>query len=940
VGTWHAAVEAAVRREAEALGVDAGVLLADRNLAEALAELADLEPGTEALDVGVAAAVGHMVEAGRAVPAGAAMVAAMLPADVAEAVAVDGGLPPEQLHVTLAYLGEELTAEQREAAGRVTGEVAGRHPRLAGQLGGLGQFPAGEDGVPVFAPVDVPGMVELRQDLVRSLAAAGLPVPAEHDFTPHATLTYLAGEGEATPEPVPPTPVEFAALTFAQGRGERVEFPLGAREAAAGGVTEVRDRMVGRVVEARGTDGSGGRVFRVRIIQWGQSRNRRSYTQPVMAAAARLYEGAKAYDHHRSPEELKTSTINGLVGQYRHVTVEADGLYADLHLLPGATHAAEALDASLAAQARGLPPLVGISHDVLASYRPVNTGRGRVEEATAILKVNSADIVADPAAGGMPTRMLAGGTAGDDDDPQSAGESEEGEVPIKKADVLAALRECDDQELAGVGLSRAPAGDAGAPAAAPAAGAVGGDGASAAAPAPAAATEAVRGTEAGTMPKAGFLGQMMIRHKVESAGLPIGVVPELTKALPEQVTESVVDAQVAALQAGIGVIERAGLVGASVLGASGAKVTKEATEKKATALDKFFEGDYRAGYRSFREAWADFTGYRPQQWGEDLNRRILRESFGGGFDSAAVHGTESLDSTSWAQVLGDSITRRMIAMYSQPSLSTWRKIVSDVIPVTDFRQQRRERVGGYGLLPVVAEGAPYAPLASPTDEEAVYSIIKRGGLDDLTLEMIANDDLGAIRNVPRGLGLAAAITLYRFIWDILATNTVCTYDTVALFNVAHNNTATAALSSTALSAARQRMRQQAAFGQATNILSLRPRTLIVPSALEELAFQLVTSAVAITTNSDATIPNLHAGLDLEVIDYFTDADDWFLAGDPAMVPTIEVGFYQGREDPELFTQADENVGSMFNADKLTYKIRHIYSGTPLDHRGFQRGTQP
>lgn len=445
-------------------------------------------------------------------------------------------------------------------------------------------------------------------------------------------------------------------------------------------------------------------------------------------------------------------------------------------------------------------------------------------------------------------------------------------------------------------------------------------------------------TEAG-VPKGGFLGQLMIRHAVESAGLPIGVVPELTKALPEQVTEAAVNAQVAALQAGIGVIERAGLVNASVLGGSGAKVTQEAHDKKVKALDAFFEGKFSEGYRSFREAWADITGYRPQQWGEDVNKRILRESYGVGFDSAVQRGTESLDSTSWSFVLGDSITRRLIAMYSQPSLSTWRRIVSEVTPVSDFRQQRRERVGGYGLLPQVAQGAPYQPLQSPTDEEAVYAVIKRGGTEDLTMEAIANDDLGKIRGIPRLLGLAAAITLYRFVWDILRNNEVCTYDSTALFHANHANTDAVALSSTTLSAARRRMRQQAAFGDSVNILSLKPKTLIVPTELEELAFQLVTSAVAITGSSDATIPNLHQGLDLEVVDYFTDPNDWFLAADPVMAPQIEVGFYQGREEPELFTQADQNTGSMFNADKLTYKIRHIYSGTPLDHRGFQRGTQ-
>ena len=54
--------------------------------------------------------------------------------------------------------------------------------------------------------------------------------------------------------------------------------------------------------------------------------------------------------------------------------------------------------------------------------------------------------------------------------------------------------------------------------------------------------------------------------------------------------------------------------------------------------------------------------------------------------------------------------------------------------------------------------------------------------------------------------------------------------------------------------------------------------------------------------------------------------------------TIEVGFYQGKEAPELFSQVDANVGSVFDADKITWKIRHIYGSAVVDHRGMQRGT--
>lgn len=881
-------------------------------------------------------------EAAGAVAQDASMLCLALAPDVAAQLAVPGGLPAHELHITLAYLGSWLDERDRQTVAAVTAEVAAAHRPLAGRVYGQGRFPAGDDGtVPVWARVDVPGLRELRQVLVERIRAAGVWFEDRYpQYTPHVTLTYLVGD-EAPPPPVPQTPVRFDALTWTHGPlWTAVPFAAVAAqdttEATVRDGIQRRDRVSGRVIEAKGTDRTGGRVFRVRIIKAGESKNRRRYPMSVLQAAHGLYEGAKAYDHHRTETELQTSTIAGLVGSYRAVAAEADGLYADLHLLPGATHAAEALDAALAAQQAGLEPIVGISHDVLATWKPVAEGGQRVDEATAIVRVFSADIVADPAAGGIPTRTLAGGTDATDEQTDPAGkaptgQSKESDVTVSKDTVLAALKDASDEELAAVGLSKAGATSTGGQAGDTTTTSEGAPPDGTAGP----VTESVRRAVEAGQPKTGFLGQLMIRHKVEAAGLPIAVVESVTAGLPEQITEAVVDAQIAAIKAGLAVVERAGLVGTAQVGTT--QVTKESAEKKTAALDAFFDGDYTTGYRSFREAYLDITGYRPQAWGEDVNRKILRECFGAGFDSA-VRGTESLTAASWAQVLGDSVTRRMMRLYAQPSLQTWRKVVSDVVPVNDFREQKRTRIGGYGTLPTVAEGANYLPLTSPTDEEAVYAVIKRGGTDDLTIEMIANDDIGAIRNIPRLLGLAAAITLYRFVWDILLTNVVTSYDATALFAAGHNNTDNPALlGNSTMSAARVKMRRQAAYGDTSNILSLTPRLLIVPPELEEIAVQLTTSAVAVTATSNATVPNMHRGMDYEVLDYAADANDWFLAAGPDMCPLIEVGFYQGRQDPEVFTQADANTGTMFNADKFTYKIRHVYSGTPLDHRGFYRG---
>ena len=125
----------------------------------------------------------------------------------------------------------------------------------------------------------------------------------------------------------------------------------------------------------------------------------------------------------------------------------------------------------------------------------------------------------------------------------------------------------------------------------------------------------------------------------------------------------------------------------------------------------------------------------------------------GGFDSA-MRGFRVSRQWRLQKVLGDSITRRMVAAYkSSADLQAWRSVVPSIVPINDFRTQRITRMGGYGLLPAVNQGAPYQSLTSPTDEEATYALIKRGGTEDLTLEAVANDDVHKILQIPQSLRL-------------------------------------------------------------------------------------------------------------------------------------------------------------------------------------------
>jgi hypothetical protein len=717
----------------------------------------------------------------------------------------------------------------------------------------------------------------------------------------------ITDDGEVTlGEPVPVARTYVAVGSPAGDPG--IELTSAMESAQPG----ERDHLVGRVLEAKGVSPvTGGRVYAVRIINVGDSLNGNRYGETVLAAAAGLYEGAKAYNRHRSVEELSSGTIEGLVGLYRNVTASPAGLDAELHLFPSATSTAEALDAALQAEAAGLPPTVGISHDVLGTFNSVTENGRQVRVAQSITHVFSADVVSEPAAGGKATRVVAGGIHVDLTAARAA-ESQEIPMTVSTEAVLAALKDAKPDQLAEVErLLRA--GETTAPTAT--------------------GVQAVETTTAvvpeQTYAKESWAVRSMVQHYVGQAKLPDSVTEAVLAVLPAQVTETQISAQLRVLQDGLAIAERADLTPRT----AEASVTQDERDRKREAIDAMFDLSNAKGYPSLREAFTDYTGARPRSFDDDFNRRVLAESFLGN------RGRESLDSTSWAQVLADALGKRLAAEYARPQLQTWRKIVSAVVRVNDFREQKISRVGGYGQLPAVAEGAPYQPLTSPGDEDVRYSITKRGGTEDLTLEMIANDDLRALAGIPNKLGRAAAITLYRFVWDILVNNAAVSYDAKALFHADHANTTATALSASGLTTVRGKMRKQAAYGQSTDVLSLVPKLLVVPTELEDMAKKLCTSAVAVPGSGDTSdMPNLHQGLDYEVIDYWTDANDWFLFADPSMAPTIEVGFYQGKEEPELFSQVDANVGSVFDADKITWKIRHIYGSAVVDHRGMQRGT--
>jgi hypothetical protein len=118
------------------------------------------------------------------------------------------------------------------------------------------------------------------------------------------------------------------------------------------------------------------------------SRNGRVYRRGVMTAAAQLYEGVKVNVNHPKGNATTPRDYQDRLGSLRNVRVEEGGLFGDLHFNPHHPIAAQ-----LAWDAEQAPENVGLSHNVQARTSR-QEGQTIVEQ---ILRVNSVDLVADPA---------------------------------------------------------------------------------------------------------------------------------------------------------------------------------------------------------------------------------------------------------------------------------------------------------------------------------------------------------------------------------------------------------------------------------------------------------------------------------------------------------------------------------------------------------------
>ncbi|ODS60814.1 MAG: hypothetical protein ABT03_14725 [Comamonas sp. SCN 67-35] len=686
--------------------------------------------------------------------------------------------------------------------------------------------------------------------------------------------------------------------------GSASTVPAGASSTVAAAVREAV-AADGSVVFREAADGA----IEVTIVKAGRSGNRNYYPDATLREAVPQFEGVRVFaksdaDHIAGKGKDVRNLIGGIYG-VRFV----EGKATDTGALVGTFRAIDPTDAAVTkmveAVKRGMQSLLGLSIDAFARTKPRQVGKERLTEAVKFTKVISVDLIVEPGAGGGLDRLTEAAA-----DPTTTNEGSE--MPLWKQRMLEAIKAKDPAKHATINVDTISDDDL-----------VRVHESVCGSLLPEPGTQRVAEAQDAPLTRADlavFELRAAARERIGAAKLPAPskerLLSQIATAGADRLTEAAVGELITAEGGYVARLTESGTVRVPMFG-NGAITVGDRSLTMRDMLDAFWDPAHKDHGRvqSFKECYVEMTGDR-------LVTGRLREC-----DQSRL--AESMGSSTLSEVLGDSVTRRMLAEYrAAVDFDGWRQIVN-VVPLSDFRMQHRTRWGGYGDLPTVAEGADYQPLSSPGDEEATYKAGKKGGTEDVTLEMIKNDDVGVIRRIPTKLSRAAKRTLAKFVFDFLRTNPVI-YDTKALFHVDHANLFTAALDKAALAAHRLAMLKQTELSSNDRI-GITPSRLIVPVELQETAVDLF----KLSTNNEKTFIQ---SLTMNIIPvwYWMDPNDWCTAADPADIPGIEIGFLDGQQEPELFVQDSPTVGSMFAADKLTYKLRHIYGGAVTDYRAFTK----
>lgn len=291
---------------------------------------------------------------------------------------------------------------------------------------------------------------------------------------------------------------------------------------------------------------------------------------------------------------------------------------------------------------------------------------------------------------------------------------------------------------------------------------------------------------------------------------------------------------------------------------------------------------------------------------------------------------QALQSTSDFPAVLEAVVNKTLRQAYQEAPRTFTQF-SRQATLPDFKEISRTQLSGAPNLKRVIEGAEYE-YGEMTDGAEKYRVQKYGRIVAFTWETIVNDDLNALSRLPAAFGASAASLESDIVYAILTGNPNMA-DGNALFSAAHHNLGTAAPLSDALDPAEANpiaeMRKMMTLqkGLEGRYINVRPRYLVVPPSLEEVALKVTSANFVATKGTDLNVfgPSLIPISEPRLEDASSTA--WFGVSEPSAIDTIEYAYLEGYEG--VFTETRQG----FHVDGVEIKCRHVFGAKAIDWRG-------
>jgi hypothetical protein len=724
------------------------------------------------------------------------------------------------------------------------------------------------------------------------------------------------------------------------------------------------------ILEAKATENGEGREWEVVIIGpdgdgtlvdiegvgYVRSQNGRFYNTGALEESVPLWDGIKVYDNHLTDEEFDAK--QGM----RSVVEEWVGVITD-PWWDKATNSVKGVlkivDEGLRSKLKnaweaGVLDKIGLSIDAMGTGRKSPAGQ-LVEKLTRAMSV---DVVADPAAGGRLARMIASAQLSTEDTMREEFlKLLEELLGDKFEEMKEALEAMTDEKLESFVTAITPEP------------VVEDD------PEPVDEADVEDNSEAESILEEAkrILAEAkderrmiesgnMLHEKLEGSGLPAEMRSIIVDRFEKKIFEETeIDAAITQLQGVVDSMSESGSLNIPVREGIRTEGTLDAEDNFAVGLiDLMAENKEEA--KAILEGYEDIAGeagypvedfrhleaYKKAGRPNNPSWRGLADwyiDYCGGYDAALAGRSvrrlreAAVTTSSMTSIIKNTLNLFLAHSYGQRE-QWWAPIVRN-LDVNNLDDATLVRTYGFAVLPVVSEGATYTE-GQWADQEETASYVKKGRFIGVTLEMLLQDKLNKLREIPR----LQANAWYNTISELVATVFTCNSNTGpvltgdggtgALFNATaltstggHANLLTTALSSAAYKAARLAMMKQTdrALGAGRRLM-IQPKFMLVPPDLELTAQEILNSELVPHQNwgsgtDGQTINVLRRRFQIISVPDWTDATDWALLADPAQHPVIWLIWVRGRRTPELISATAEGDAAFFTNDTLRYKVRQF-----------------